>query len=102
MAFSTERVLLAWVEDLEQGLEELPQDPRKRNRDHRDELLEDLLQSARGLLALSQSELRKLSVTHLPLLDDDARNIRSPDDNRQLCDGIRRIFHADLGGESTD
>lgn len=99
MPFSTERVLLAWVEDLEQGLEELPRGPRKRNPD---EALEDLLQSARGLLALAQSELRKLCMAHVPLLDEDARNIRSPDDIRQLCGGIRRVFNVSSGGESTD
>jgi len=99
MAFSTERVLLSWVEDLEQGLEELSRGPRQQ---HRNEQREDLLQSARGLLASSQSELRKLAVTHAPLLDDEARGIRSLDDIRQLCDGIRRALRARPGDASTD
>jgi hypothetical protein len=99
MAFSTERVLLSWVEDLEQGLEELSRGPRQR---HRNEQLEDLLQSARGLLASSQSELRKLAVPHTPLLDDEARGIRSPDDIRQLCDGIRRALRARSGDAPID
>lgn len=99
MPFSTERVLLAWVEDLEQGLEELSRSSRKHNSDAQ---RDDLLQSARGLLDLAQSELRKLPVPRIPLLDADAGDIRSADDIRQLCDGIRRLFHADGGNESSD
>ncbi len=98
MAFSTERVLLAWVEDLEQGLDELSRSPRKH---HQDELLKDLLQSAHGLLALSQAELRKLSGSDVPLLDRDT--MHSADDIRQLCSRIRRVFRADIDdGESSD
>lgn len=100
MPFSTERVLLAWVEDLEQGLEELSRGSR---RPHHSELLKDLLGSAQGLLALSQSELRKLSTASIPLLGNDARNIHSSDDIRQLCDQLRQLFPADGGDrESTD
>ncbi|AIF47662.1 hypothetical protein [Dyella japonica] len=100
MAFSTERVLLAWVEDLEQGLAELSRGPR---RPHRDEALKDLLQSAQGLLELSRVELRKLSTSHIALLDKEVGDIRTPDDVQQLCSGIRRLFHAnDNGDESTD
>jgi hypothetical protein len=102
MAFSTERILLAWVEDLEQGLEELSRSHRK---SHQGELLSDLLQSAHGLLALSQAELRTLSGTDVPLLDNQTGTIRSPDDIRQLCARIRRVFRAESGdntGESTD
>jgi hypothetical protein len=101
MAFSTERVLLAWVEDLEQGLEELARGPR---RPHQEERLKDLLQSAHGLLALSQAEIRKLSGTDVPLLDNDTGDIRSADDIRTLCARIRRVFRADANGanESTD
>jgi len=95
MAFSTERVLLAWVEDLEQGLEDLHRSSR---RQHQEELLKDLLHSAHGLLALSQAELRKLSGADVPLLDANTP-IRSADDVRQLCSRIRRVFEA---GESTD
>jgi hypothetical protein len=102
MPFSTERVLLAWVEDLEQGLEEFAQHPR---RPHRDEHLNDLLQSAQGLLELSQSELRKLSGTDIPLLSNDAGRVCSPDDIRMLCMRLRHIFRAGHDGngiESTD
>jgi hypothetical protein len=100
MPFSTERVLLAWVEDLEQGLEELARSSR---RPHRDDLLKDLLESARELLALSQSELRKLSTASIPLLESDPRNIRSSDDIGQLCNQLRQIFPADgVNRESTD
>lgn len=102
MAFSTERILLAWVEDLEQGLEELS---RSHRQPHQDELLTDLLQSAHGLLALSQAELRKLSGADVALLDSDTGNIQSMDDIRQLCTRIRRVFRAGLGddaGESSD
>jgi hypothetical protein len=98
MAFSTERVLLAWVEDLEQGLDELSRSPRTQ---HQEALLKDLLQSAHGLWALSQVELRQLSGTDIPLLDNNT--LHSSDDIRQLCNRIRRVFRADIDdAESSD
>ena len=97
MAFSTERILLAWVEDLEQGLEELS---LSRRHPHQDELLKDLLQSAHGLLALSQTELRKLSHVDIRLLDDESGMLRSPEDIQQLCTRIRRVFRANGGGDT--
>lgn len=102
MAFSTERILLAWVEDLEQGLDELARTARQ---DHQEALLKDLLQSAHGLLALSHAELRKLSSASITLLDEPSATIRTTNDIRQLCLRIRRVFRADAGdgaGESTD
>ncbi|QNK00786.1 hypothetical protein [Dyella telluris] len=102
MPFSTERVLLAWVDDLAHGLGELSRGAREQ---HRDAWLKDLLQSAQGLLELAQSELPKLSTASIPLLDHDARDIRTPADIQRLCDGMRRLFRAGAdghGGESSD
>lgn len=100
MAFSTERVLLAWVEDLEQGLEDLG---RIHQRQRHDELLKDLLPSAQGLLALARSELRQLLGTDVPLLDNDMGDIRTADNVRRLCSRLRRVFRTDESGrESTD
>jgi hypothetical protein len=102
MPFSTERVVLAWVEDLEQGLEELPRSARQQ---HKDALSKDLLQSAQGLLTLAHAELRKLSSTQIALLDNDSGQIHSLDDIRQLCSRLRQLFRADAGdgsGESSD
>lgn len=102
MAFSSERVLLAWVEDLEQGLDELHRSPRQ---GHQAELLKDLLQSAHGLLALSLAELRSRSAASVPLLDDASGAIRTPEDIRLLCARIRAVFRAQAdggAGESTD
>jgi|GEM_PF-1900116 len=102
MAFSTERIVLAWVEDLEQGLEELSRSHRQL---HQDALLKDLLQSACGLLALSQTELRELSGADVRLLDNGAGNITSAQDIKQLCARIRHVFRAGTGDnacESTD
>ena len=100
MAFSTERVLLAWVEDLEQGLEDL----RRINQKQRhDELLKDLLPSAQGLLSLARTELRKLSGTDIPLLDNATGDVRTVDDIRRLCGRLRQVFRVDESGrESTD
>lgn len=102
MPFSTERVLLAWVDDLEHGLGELSRSPREQ---HRNELLKDLLLSSRGLLELAQSELPKLSSAPIPLLDHRAGDIRTLADVRQLCDDLRRLFRAGTEGhrgESSD
>jgi len=96
MAFSTERIVLAWVEDLEQGLEELS---RSHRQPHQDELLKDLLQSAHGLLALSQAELRKLSGADVALLGNEAGTIQSMEDIRQLCTRLRQVFRAGHGGD---
>ena len=89
MAFSTERVLLSWVEDLEQGLDELSRSHRKHHQEH---LLKDLKHSARGLLALSRSELRHLPGIPPHLLDGETSDIHSQEDIRQLCARIRRVF----------
>lgn len=102
MAFSTERVLLAWVDDLELGLQELSRGER---RPQQNALLQDLLQSAHGLLELSETELRKLAGVDIALLDQATGGIQSVDDIRRLCSRIRRVLRADAGdvrGESTD
>ncbi|MET3650676.1 hypothetical protein [Dyella japonica] len=84
----TERFLLDWIEDLEQGIAELSRLPAG---SRRRQLLADLIESARGLAEMARFELPQEAVCRFSSYDP-GRMITSLIDIKTLCANTREAL----------